>query len=70
MNRYAILIYWNNVDSTFIAEVPELPGVIAYGETYQDAINRVEPVIEEWIHNARAVHRDIPKPKGRLTVMV
>ena len=33
MYRYEIIIYWSNEDNAFIAEVPELPGCIAHGET-------------------------------------
>lgn len=29
------------VDGRWIAEVPELPGVLAYGQTRQEAIDRV-----------------------------
>jgi predicted RNase H-like HicB family nuclease len=28
MHRYEIIIYWSNDDQAFIAEVPELPGVL------------------------------------------
>jgi len=33
MYRYEIIIYWSNEDNAFIAEVPELPGCMAHGET-------------------------------------
>jgi predicted RNase H-like HicB family nuclease len=53
-------------DEAFIAEVPELPGCIADGSTYKEAIDNAEVVILEWIETAKELGRSIPKPKGRL----
>lgn len=64
--KYELIIYWSAVDEAFIAEVPELPGCAADGETYQDAVKNVEIVIQEWIETAQALGRLIPEPKGRL----
>ena len=30
MHRYEIIIYWSNEGQVFVAEVPELPGCMAY----------------------------------------
>ncbi len=64
--RYELIIYWSEEDSTFIVEVPELPGCMADGQTYQEAVSNVEIVIQEWIETARELGRSIPSPKGRL----
>lgn len=64
--RYELIIYWSEVDQAFIVEVPELPGCAADGETYQEAVQNVEVVIQEWIETAQALGRPIPEPKGRL----
>ena len=64
--RYEVIIYWSEVDRAFIAAVPELPGCAADGETYQEAVQNVEVVIQEWIETARELGRPIPEPKGRL----
>ncbi len=66
MSKYEIIIYWSHDDEAFIAEVPELPGCMADGDTYQDALRSVETIIEEWIETAKALGRLIPEPKGRL----
>ena len=70
MLRYAILVYWSSANDSYIAEVPELPGCIAYGSSYEEAVSRVGPVISEWLRNAKALNREIPRPKGRLKVQV
>ncbi|MBW4420449.1 MAG: type II toxin-antitoxin system HicB family antitoxin [Myxacorys californica WJT36-NPBG1] len=64
--RYELIIYWSDVDQAFIVEVPELPGCMADGETYQAAVQNAEVVIGEWIETAQALGRPIPEPKGRL----
>lgn len=66
MLRYEIIIYWSEEDRAFIAEVPELPGCAADGATYQEALQNVEIVMQEWIETARDLGRSIPQPKGRL----
>ncbi len=36
--KYEIIIYWSKEDSTYIAEVPELAGCAADGNTYHEAL--------------------------------
>jgi predicted RNase H-like HicB family nuclease len=64
--RYEIILYWSQEDQAFIAEVPELPGCAADGETYQEAVQNVEIIMQEWIETAKELGRPIPEPKGRL----
>jgi predicted RNase H-like HicB family nuclease len=64
--KYELIIYWSEVDQAFIVEVPELPGCAADGETYQEAVQNAEVVIQEWIQTAQELGRPIPEPKGRL----
>ncbi len=66
MYRYELIVYWSDEDERFIVEVPELPGCMADGSTYEEAIKNVQQVIEEWIETARELGREIPEPKGRL----
>ena len=64
--RYELIIYWSASDSAFIVEVPELPGCMADGQTYIEAVTNAKIIIREWIETARELGRDIPIPKGRL----
>ena len=66
--RYEVIIYWSDEDAAFIAEVPELPGCMADGATYDAAVAAVQVVIREWIETAREIGREVPEPKGRLVV--
>ncbi len=64
--KYGVIIYWSEEDQAFIAEVPELPGCAADGETYQESLQNLEIIMQEWIETARQLGRSIPQPKGRL----
>ena len=66
MVRYEVIIYWSVEDRAFIAEVLELPGCMADGATYRQALANVEMVVREWIETAKELGRPIPEPKGRL----
>ncbi len=66
MVKYEIIIYWSQDDEAFIAEVPELPGCAADGDSYQQALANVQVIIREWIETATELGREIPEPKGRL----
>jgi len=64
--KYELIIYWSDEDDSFVVEVPELPGCMADGESYEQAVANARQVIEEWIETARDLGRLIPEPKGRL----
>ncbi len=61
-----MIIYWSDTDNAFIVEVPELPGCMADGATYVEAVKQAEIVIQEWIDTARELNRPIPEPRGEL----
>jgi predicted RNase H-like HicB family nuclease len=66
MTKYEMIIYWSEEDQFYLVEVPELPGCMADGNSYQDAVKNAEQVIHEWIETAKELGRTIPEPKGRL----
>lgn len=66
MIKYGMIIYWSEEDQAYIVEVPELPGCMADGKTYEEAVKNAEKIIEEWIETAKELGRSIPQPKGRL----
>jgi len=64
--KYELIIYWSDEDKGFVVEVPELPGCMADGETYEQAVTNARQVIAEWLETARELGRSIPAPRGRL----
>jgi len=65
-SKYEIIIFWSQEDNAFVADVPELSGCMADGDTYQLALANAEQVIREWVETARELGRPVPQPKGRL----
>lgn len=66
MTNYEVVIYWSDEDSVFVAEVPELPGCGAHGDTRDEALRQIEQAIDNWLNAAREIGHPIPVPKGRL----
>jgi len=65
-SKYEMIIYWSEEDDAFLVEVPELPGCMADGPTYDEAVANAQVVIGEWLDTASELGRTIPEPKGRL----
>ena len=66
MNKYEIIIFWNDNDKCFVAEMPELKGCIAHGDTQDEALNEIQKLASEWLNIASEKGWEIPQPKGRL----
>ena len=66
MGKYEIIIWWSKEDNCYLAEVPELPGCLADGETLSEVAVAIEEEIRLWIEVNRERGIAIPEPKGRL----
>lgn len=64
MNHFEIIIFWSDEDQVFVADVPELPGCMAHGDTYETALAAVKEAISLWIETARATGRAVPQARG------
>lgn len=65
MFKYEIIIYWSNEDEAFVAEVPELPGCVAHGDTAETALANAQEAGALWLETAGDFGDPIPEPKGR-----
>ena len=65
MHKYEIIIYWSNDDGAYVADVPELPGCMAHGDTYESAASNANEAIQLWIDTAKEFGDPIPEPKGQ-----
>lgn len=65
MYKYEIIIYWSEDDGAFVAEVPQLPGCAAHGDSADFALANCQQAIELWIQTAEEFGRLVPEPKGR-----
>ncbi len=64
-HNYEIIIYWSDDDQCFVAEVPELPGCAAHGDSPDAALTSCHEAIDLWLDTAKETGRSIPLPKGR-----
>ena len=64
MHKYEIIIYWSNGDGVFVAEVPELPGCVAHGNSQDAALENINQAVDLWLETAREFDDPIPEPKG------
>lgn len=64
-HKYEIILYWSAEDSVFVAEVPELPGCMAHGDSQEAALANVQDAIQLWIDTALEFGDQVPEPKGR-----
>ncbi len=65
MDKYEIIIYWSDIDQAFIADVPELSGCMAHGNTYESALSNARQATALWLQTAEEFGDKIPVPKGR-----
>jgi predicted RNase H-like HicB family nuclease len=64
--KYGVIISWSAEDEAFLAEVPELAGCMADGQSPEEALRNAHVVAREWIETARELGRPVPEPRGRL----
>ena len=60
---YFMLIEWSREDQAYIVSVPELPGCVSHGATYEEAVSEGKDAIESWVDIARELGRPIPQPE-------
>lgn len=61
--HYSMVIQWSEADGVYLVRVPELPGCMTHGATYEEAVQKGMEAIEGWIEANRAWGRPIPEPR-------
>ena len=69
MTKYEVIIYWSDEDQAFVAEVPELPGCAAHGESQETALASAQTAIQLWIESAKEFGDPVPEPKCRRLIL-
>jgi len=64
-HQFEINIYWDVRDEIFVAEVPDLPGCAAHGDSRAEALLNAEVAISNWLKAAWEINHKIPKSKKR-----
>ncbi len=60
--HYSVFIQWSIPDNAYLVTVPELPGLMTHGATYEEAIRNAQEVIEVWIDGSEEWGLSIPEP--------
>ena len=68
MLKYEVIIYWSMEDEAYIAEVPQLAGCAAHGDSQEEALRNAQDAISLWLETAREFGDPIPEPVGRRLV--
>lgn len=63
MFKYSVSIKWSDDDEGFIAFVPELPGLSAFGNSPQEAAAELEIAEEAYLESLREAGEAIPAPE-------
>ena len=58
--HYSMIIQWDEDDKIFVVNVPELPGCMTHGKTYEEAVEQGKEAIEGWLDVARDLNWPIP----------
>lgn len=61
--RYSLCIDWSEEDHVYIVEVPELPGCITHGRTYEEAVAQAQDAMDGWIYGHHAAGYPVPPPR-------
>jgi predicted RNase H-like HicB family nuclease len=60
--HYSMIIQWSDEDQAYLVTVPELPGCMTHGDTYEEAVQQGQDAIESWIMAAIADNDPVPPP--------
>ena len=63
MKDYHINIFYSDEDEGYIADIPDLKGCAAFGNSPAEALAEVELAKAAWLEAARAEGKPIPKPR-------
>jgi predicted RNase H-like HicB family nuclease len=61
--HYSMVIEWSDEDEAYIVTVPELPGCVTHGQTYEKAVRQGQDAIDSWLDAQRASGCPIPSPR-------
>jgi predicted RNase H-like HicB family nuclease len=63
--HYSMVIEWDPDDQIYVVTVPELPGCMTHGKTYEEAVRQGKDAIETWIEGAMEDGEPLPQPRTK-----
>jgi predicted RNase H-like HicB family nuclease len=65
MKDYHINIFYSDEDEGYIADIPDLPGCSAFGNSPEEALKEVGKAKKAWLDVSRAQKKKVPSPSYR-----
>lgn len=62
---YHINIFYSDEDGCYVADIPDLRGCSAFGDTPVEALAELQIAKELWLEVAKEHHKRIPAPRYR-----
>ena len=62
MHRHPITIFYSEEDGCYVAEVPDLKGCTAVGDSPEEALKELQVAIKNWLEITKEKEIPIPKP--------
>ena len=70
MPHYDLVVYWSGEDAVYVAEVPDLPGCSAHGDSPSDAVSNATDAMRAWLRGAEEAGIPFPTPTQRVRAHV
>jgi predicted RNase H-like HicB family nuclease len=68
--KYEVIIYWSEEDRHLLPNYLNCSDVLQDGETYQEALQNLEIIMQEWIETANALGSSYSSTERSLDVCV
>ena len=59
---YEVRIWWSSEDAIFVAQVTELPGMMAHGDTRAEAFDNIQTALEGALQWKQELGDELPSP--------
>jgi predicted RNase H-like HicB family nuclease len=60
-DRWRLDVGWSSEDECFVVTVPELPGCMAHGDSYAEAVEHAQTAVQLQLETAEEMGRPIPE---------
>lgn len=70
MRDYHINVFWSEEDAQWIADIPDLKGCSASGDSPEEAVREVQIAKKLWLEVAKEDGDPIPEPRYRPAIYV
>lgn len=63
MDNYSLRLEWSEEDEGYIATCPEFPGLSAFGETVEEAVQEAKTAVDLFIEDYNEADESLPEPE-------